>query len=589
MAAEPSGSRRGGRPGWVRWTIRIVVLVLVVWIAVSGVVLFKTRQHANDGLDALERARGQIDGAGLLRGAATAELRKAKQAFADAHALADGPVLAPWRAIPLVGGNLDSVESLTAAAEQVATVGERAADEASKLLHDDPTTGPERLALLGKLAKITRHARGRLREVDLGGDFFLFGPLGDARERFQERFDQVRTGLENATAAAEGVEDLLRGPRSYLVLGANNAEMRAGSGMLLSVGVAGFEGGSFNLGDMRSTTDFPLPAGAVALPPELQQLWGFAPITQDWRWLGTSPRFDVTAPLAAEMWERATGQRVDGVLAVDPVTVQALLAAQGPVDVDGRHLSSADVLEYLLRGQYDLVDASDPEQVARRDQLSTVAKAAVDTLSTRAWNADGLVQDLSKAGQGRHVLAWSRDPAEQRAWEAAGIAGVLEPDSLAVSVLNTGGNKLDQFLQVKSRLGIRPNADGGSDATVDLHFTNTAPADLPPYVGGPYGGTDLVAGEYQGLVSVNTPGAGSLPKMTGLDSLLVLGRDGPTKTVAAGPLRLKPGEQATVIVRFALPDGFGSMLVASSARVPPISWVFRGVGWDDNAPYRVHW
>jgi hypothetical protein len=582
--AQGARARRGSP---ARWVIGGVIVVLVAWLLVSGVVLWSARQHVNDGLDALQRARSAIDEGGLLRGAAKEDLRAAKDAFADASSLAGGPVLAPWKIVPVVGGNVRSVESLTSAAERVAAVGEEAAGRARQIVQQHPSNGAERLALLRDLARVTRRAQQSLRSVDLGPDFFLVGPLGDARDRFAERFDELRTSLANATAAAEGVERLLRGPRRYLVLAANNAEMRGGSGMLLSAGIATFENGEFSLGEMRPTPDFNLPAGAVTVPEDLQRLWGWTPMGRDWRWLATSPRFDVNAPLAADMWEAATGEHVDGVLAVDPIVVQALLDAQGPIEVDGRRLSADDVVQFLLRDQYAFADATDPEQAARRDQLSGVARGAIDTLSTRAWNPEGLARTLSDAGRGRHVLAWSRDPKDQRAWTGAGIAGDLHANSLAVSVLNTGGNKLDPYLEVRARLEIRDRADGGHDATVRLRFRNTAPSGLPPYVSGPHPATDLTAGEYLGLVAANTPGVGSVPALEGLDTIVVAGRDGPTKVVAGGPLRLTPGSSTEATVRFELPAALARMVVEPSARVPSISWTYRGEHWEDTAAHPV--
>jgi hypothetical protein len=185
------------------------------------------------------------------------------------------------------------------------------------------------------------------------------------------------------------------------------------------------------------------------------------------------------------------------------------------------------------------------------------------------------------------VLAWARDPAEQRAWRAAGVGGELHANSLAVSLLNTGGNKLDSFLDVDAHLRVRSRGDGGRDASIELTITNRAGTDLPRYVGGPYQGLDLTAGEYQGLVTVNTPGAGSQPSLEGLPSVVVAGRDGPTRTVAAGPLRVAPGATATVTVEFVLPGGLNEMVVEPSARVPPIRWRYRGEQWEDTAPHRV--
>jgi len=562
--------------------------VVVVWLVASVVVLLQARSSAISGLDRLDAVREELTATELLRGGGRSELAAAHRDFEEAHDRADSIVLAPWSVIPLASGNVRSAERLTASASRVADVAERAAAETADLLEATPTTGAERLALLARMEEITGKASRQLRRIDLGPDFFLVQPLGDARQRFLDRLDQLRDALRGAEELAAGARQLLQGPRRYLVLAANNAEMRAGSGMLLSVGVATFADGSFSIEELRPTPEFNLPPGAVTLPAELEQLWGWLHPGQEWRNLATTPRFDVTAPLAADMWQAATGEQVDGVLAVDAVALRALLAAQGPIDVAGGTLTADNILSFLLVDQYVGVDVADP-QAGRRDLLGAVAGAAIDTLDTRGWQSADLVGELGGAGRGRHVLAWARDPVEQEAWAAGGVDGALHVDSLAVSLLNVGGNKLDQFVHVDARLAMGEVDDGGHVATVTLRIRNDAPTGLPAYVAGPHPSTDLAEGEYQAIVAVNTPGVGGLPRIEGLEPLLASGLDGPTKLAAAGYLRLTRGAEQTVTVRFLLPAGFESMLVESSARTPPMTWHFAGRSWTDEAPEHTEW
>jgi hypothetical protein len=577
---------RFGAPA--RWAIRVVILVLVVWLVASVVVLLQARSNAVRGLDRLDAVRDELTATELLRGGGREALAAARRDFEAAHDRADNVVLEPWSIIPLASQNIDSAERLTAAAERVARVSERAAAETAELLEATPTTGEERLALLARLEAITGRADRQLRRVDLGPDFFLVQPLGDARARFLDRLDQLRDALGGAEALARGAQQLLQGPRRYLLLAANNAEMRAGSGMLLSAGVATFANGNFSIGELRPSPDFNLPEGAVPVPPELAELWGWLHPSEEWRNLATTPRFDVTAPLAADMWRAATGEDVHGVLAIDAVALRALLAAQGPIDVGGSELSADNILTFLLLDQYAGFDVADP-QAGRRDVLGAVASAAIDTLDTRGWQTADLVGELGAAGRGRHVLAWARDPVEQEAWAAGGVDGSLRAESLAVSLLNTGGNKLDQFVHVDARLTVRALAEGGQEATVELEITNEAPTGLPSYVSGPHPATDLGEGEYQGIVAVNTPGAGSLPTVSGLEPLLAAGLDGPTKMAAVGYLRLARGDALSVTVRFRLPEGFDELRVETSARNPPLTWHFAGRTWSDTAPERLEW
>jgi hypothetical protein len=353
--------------------------------------------------------------------------------------------------------------------------------------------------------------------------------------------------------------------------------------------VATFADGAFSIGEMRPTPEFNLPPGAVAAPAELADLWGWIRPTEDWRNLATTPRFEVTGAVAAEMWRAATGEQVDGVLLVDPLTLQGLLAAQGAVDVDGRSLSADTVVSYLLLEQYAGLGSGDADQAARRDGLSSVARAAVDTLNTRPWNAADLVQHLGDVGRGRHILVWARDPVEQRAWEAGGIAGNLHDDSLAVSLLNVGANKLDQFIDIDATLSVRELDEGATEATVVLRLRNEAPDDLPGYVAGPNEGTALAPGEYQGILSVNTPGQGALARTDAPEAVLVAGVDGPTKALAVGSFRLARGAERVVTLTFELPEGFRALTVEPSARVPAITWHFGPMTWQDFAPERREW
>jgi hypothetical protein len=572
----------------LRTAVRVALVVVLVWLLATVGLIFLARQRVSSGLDTLQSARDRLTADGLLRGQALPALQQAERDFSSAHDLAANPVLAPWSVIPLAGGNVDAVRSLTSAAEHVAAVGAQAARDGSAALRSHPTTGAERLAVLDRVAAVAGRAAKELDHVSLGPDFFLIGPLGDARARFVDRLQRLRDAVTNAQALATGAAQVLRGPRHYLVLAANNGEMRAGSGMFLSSGVATFGAGTFSLSEMGPSADRDLPVG-VALPPQLQSLWGWLAPGQHWRNLATTPRFDVTAPVAAQMWQAATGEHVDGVLAVDAVALQALLAAQGPVTVGNQQLTGSSALSYLLLGQYAGIPASAASQADRRDQLSAIAKASVDTLSSRPWNAQTLVSELSGVGKGRHILAWSRDPIEERAWEGAGISGELQPDSLAVSIMNFGGNKLDQFLKVDSALTVTGRTDGGTDARVQLRLHNEAPTGLPGYVAGPNPDSGAAEGVYQGIVAVNVPGAASLPTIRGIAPTLVAGVDGPTKAAAAGYFQVARGQTLDVTIAFRLPPAVRTMTVEPSAHVPPIAWAFRSLKFTDTGVEHLGW
>jgi hypothetical protein len=561
--------------------------VALLWLIASAVLLVIARQRVNTGIRELEDARRRLSPGALVRGEGREPLRKAGEEFSSARDLVRSPVVRPLSWVPLLGQQVRSIDAMTSGAADVVGIGERAIDSARAALGHRATTGPERVALTQQLEATAAQAEKDLRDVKLGPDFFLVGPVGDARARFAERLREVRAALTNAHDVTVGSGQLLQGPRRYLVLAANNGEMRAGSGMLLSSGVLTIDSGRLELGPMTPTGDLRLPPGTVPVSGDFAALWGWLHPTEEWRNLAASPRFDVTAPLAAEMWRAATGDSVDGVLALDPLALRALLAAEGPVSVGGRTLAAQDVVEYLLLQQYREAPPGDPDQQARRDQLGDVARSSVDRLDAGQYEPSDLVDSLRGAGRGRHVLAWSRNATEERAWEAAGIAGTLRSDSLLVSVLNTGGNKLDQFLSVDAALSEERRGDGRL-VTVRVRLRNDAPVGEPAYVAGPHPSSGVGEGVYQGILALNVPGTATGLGIDGATKLVALGPDGPT-AVAAAPVQVARGQTVELTARFRIPADLGGVRVEPSARVPAEVWTFRGRTWRDEKAEHIEW
>ncbi len=66
-----------------------------------------------------------------------------------------------------------------------------------------------------------------------------------------------------------------------------------------------------------------------------------------------SPHFPYAAQTWSKLWQEQTGQRVDGVLALDPVALSYLLRATGPVPLSNGTTATADnVVQLTLRDVY---------------------------------------------------------------------------------------------------------------------------------------------------------------------------------------------------------------------------------------------
>jgi len=593
MAATPARRPRRNR----RWLVLLGILaVLVIWGAFVALALVRARHDTRAGIDTLEQVQEKLTPGELLRGGGVAQLRTAEADFTRARDRVHSPLLAPLRIVPFVGRQIDSVDTLTGSAARVVSIGIAAVDDARAAVNAGHPVGAARVALIDQIAAIADRSSSHLQDVDLGPSHLL-GPLDDARDRFSTRLHDLRHAIGQLQAATHGLAEFFKGPSRYLVLAANNAEMRVGSGTFLQIGLLTVNNGTLRLTSMSSITDHVVPDGSVPLTGDYAGRWGFLHPNQEWRNLGASPQFPATAQLAARMWHSSTGGSVNGVLALDVVALQDLLEATGPVKLaDGSTIAAGDVLKDVMLRQY-LGLVGYPEQQARRDRLSAIARGALDQLDRGGWHAADLVDDLRGAAQGRHLLAWSPDKTQQKGWTAAGVDGVVPKDAVLVGLHNRGGNKLDQFMLVHGSVATaraaRPTAAAGWNVSLKLEIVNLTPEKgIPQYVQGPFpGAAGAAAGLYQGYAVFELPRfAGTIRVESGGKpaSLVTAGPDGPSQVVAAY-VQIPRGRPLSVVAHFTVPEGQRSLLFAPSARVPAIAWTAPDQEWSDNLARRVVW
>jgi hypothetical protein len=589
-------TRARGRRRTRRYVLLGIFAVLVVWGAFVALALVRARHDTHLGITTLESAQQQLTPGQLLRGEGVAQLRVAEADFSRARHRVRSPLLAPLRIVPLLGRQVDSVDTLTGSAAHVVSIGITAVEQSRAVVNAGHPTGAARVRLVDQLATIADRSSFQLRTVDLGPTH-LVGPLADARSEFSTRLHDLKHAIGQLQAASHGLADFLHGPTRYLVLAANNAEMRVGSGTFLEVGMLTVNQGSLHLEAMKSVGEYPVPPGAVPLTGDLAGRWGFLQPNVEWRNLGASPQFPAQARLATQMWHAATGQTVNGVLALDVVALKDLLEATGPVHLaDGTTMTADQVLgDVMLRQYLGLVGY--PDQTTRRDRLSEIARGALDDLDQGGWHAADLVDDLRGAAQGRHLLAWSPDRSEQAGWTASGIDGVVPTDAVLVGLHNRGGNKLDQFVVIHGQVAAahrpKPTAGAGWNVTIRLQLQNVTPATgIPQYVEGPYpGAAGAAAGLYQGYAVFEVPRfAGSIHVLVDgrAAPLVTAGPDGTSQVVAAY-VQIPRGISRRVVATFTVPTAERSLIFAPSARVPAVAWNAPGLMWSDDVSQRVAW
>jgi hypothetical protein len=200
-----------------------------------------------------------------------------------------------------------------------------------------------------------------------------------------------------------------------------------------------------------------------------------------------SPDFPSVAQALAGIYAQVEGGGpVDGVLAIDPYGLAAMLEITGPITVTGQAepLTAANAADYLLRRQYEAYDT----RQERIDVLDEASRATFD-----AFIHAGDLQPTRLAAvmappvaEGR-IVASSDDPAEQAFIERLGLGGAFPAadggDFFAVVTQNGSKNKIDAYLH--RSVEYRPSFDpetGALEANVTIRLRNDAPAGLPDYV-----------------------------------------------------------------------------------------------------------
>ncbi|WP_166804466.1 DUF4012 domain-containing protein [Cryobacterium algoritolerans] len=307
------------------------------------------------------------------------------------------------------------------------------------------------------------------------------------------------------------------GPRNYVLLFQNPAELRATGGIAGAVALLHTENGKIALAQQASSGDFPFyETPVLPLSDETRGLYGdiTGQYIQD---VNLTPDFPQSALLAREMWKRQFGVEADGVVSIDPVSLSYLLKATGPITLPtGDVMTSDNAVKLLLSDVYARY-----ENPADQDKFFAAAAASVFS-AVSSGNADPveLIKALAQAGSEHRVLVWSAHPEDQAVLADTTLAGGL-PVSDATGTrfgvyLNDGtGAKMGMYLDTKVTLGqVTCRKDGRPNYGVTVTLTNTAPADaatsLSDYVtgAGVYG---VAPGNVKTVVSVyGVPGMQNL-------------------------------------------------------------------------------
>ena len=315
--------------------------------------------------------------------------------------------------------------------------------------------------------------------------------LQDARTQLQDQTADIASLFRNTSLAARLAPSMMGadGPRTYLMGFQTNAEARGTGGLLGGFGILRFDNGKPTVDTLAPNTELAGASAAIDLGPEFDEQYGFTNPYTDFRNSNLSSHFPYAAQIWKSMWERDSGLKADGVIAIDPVALSYILGALGPVTLpDGELITEENVVELTESTAYIRFPNDQP---ARKRYLQNIANEVVKKLTGRIESPRKMLDALGRAVSERRIAVWSAVPEDQKILESTPLAYVIPDDPApyaAVVINNLAGNKMDYYLKRE----IDYSADGCDgdtrNSTVTVRLTNTAPdKPLPEYVGGTLG------------------------------------------------------------------------------------------------------
>ncbi|MFT3853392.1 MAG: DUF4012 domain-containing protein [Ilumatobacteraceae bacterium] len=495
--------RRSKRVRRIAWFgLAALVLVAGASSAAFGYAAYQSRHELGAGQSTAELGVVALQEGKF--GEAADWFRQSAALLDSAHARMTKPWMLPAAAVPVVAQHRSAVVDMSAAgADGAHTVADALAEIDLDSLR--ATDGRIDLDALSRLIEPLEHVQQALVRLqtttDSARSVWLVRRATYQLDDFAESIAEHLPSLNRALDAIRVAPQMLGadGARDYLLLFTTPSESRGGGGMPGTYAELHVEDGKLTLGETGRVEDLDRAAeaaGAVVHGNEafLTQYGQFGYDTDDghvgdaaFRNLTMTPDFPTVGAVAADLYEQTTGHHVDGVIAIDPTVLGALLRYTGPIQLATlpETLTADNATEFLLRGQY--VAAADVD--LRVDSLAEVATQTFQKLMSGALpDPMELARDMGPLVGERRLTMWSANPDEQALMEQVGLAGAMPSldgaNGWAVTVTNAGGSKIDSYLERAAGFEATTDpATGTTTATLRVQLSNTAPAEgLPRYI-----------------------------------------------------------------------------------------------------------
>ncbi|MHB8509158.1 MAG: DUF4012 domain-containing protein [Candidatus Dormibacteria bacterium] len=415
--------------------------------------------------------------------------------------LRDDPLLGAIRPLPFLGTQVRTAEDLADASvagasafADVITVA-KAYDAARQ----DPSSAGQRLLKLisaagPPLSRANAALTPPLRRLQDDLHHALLAPLRrqlvSAVAQLSPAQLQAQAGAAAGKYAPAGLG--ADGPKTYLILLDNPAELRPAGGFAGAVGTVTFDQGALTKVDIRDQNLLnPLIKDHFDPPYPLGRYLVFYNNSLELGDAGWDPNFPSTAALSETIYQSATDIAPDGTIAIDPYALSAMLKLTGPLDVPG--YGSFDSDNFFQRID-NIVNVSHSAG-SGKGALGPISKVVIQKFLGQPLSAfPALLTIIQDQAKGRHLQIYMHNPDLAKAAAAARFDGALvggHEDSLLVADGNVGATKGDYYMHKSMEVKVEVGGGGVSRHEVALNYDLPLPVDEADRALNPGAGTYL--------------------------------------------------------------------------------------------------
>lgn len=325
-------------------------------------------------------------------------------------------------------------------------------------------------------------------ELDLAGESLSKASaiLGDS-----QKLNQYIQLVGRAKALSTLLPSLVavEGSKSYLILLQNNMELRPTGGFIGSFAKVSFEGGKLKKLEVNDIYAIDGQLGIHVEPPkEIKEDLG----QKDWflRDSNWEPDFPTAARQAEWFYTKETGDKVEGVIALDVSAMEELLSNIGGVDLpDFNEKITADNLFEKAVSHAEL--SFFPGTQAKKSFLTALANATFSKIFFSPQNNwPGIISGIGKSLDEKHISIYLNDPKLFSYIMSQNWASLLprqsdqNNDFLSIIEANLGANKANYYLDKSYNLETVVGKDGEIKHRARINFINKSPSEAFP--GGSY-------------------------------------------------------------------------------------------------------